>query len=55
MVKIIYRAKRKRITKQIRVDSYIHQKLLKKAVEDNRTIAKTVEKICLWYFNNELK
>lgn len=56
MIKIISRGKKlKRITKHIRVAVYIHQKLLKKAREENRTLAKTAEKICLWYFNNEIK
>jgi len=55
-VRIIRRGKKlKRITKQARISVYIHQKLLRKAREENRTLAKTLEKICLWYFNNEIQ
>lgn len=45
----------RQVTKQIRVALYIHQKLLKKARSENRTLSKMVEKICLQYFNNEIK
>lgn len=45
----------KRITKQVRVALYVHGKLLSKARQEKRTVSKMVEKICLWYFNNEIK
>lgn len=52
MVIIITRkAKNKRETKQIRIVSDLHEKLLFKANEENLTLSKTIEKICRQYFS----
>ena len=52
VIKIIRRAKRQRVTKQIRVVTDIHEKLLAEATEKQLTLSKMVERICRQYFNN---
>lgn len=55
MIKIIRRASKRRITKQIRIVADIHEKLLELAQKKNLTLSKTIEKICRQYFYNEIK
>jgi len=55
MVKIICHAKRRRITKQIRIVVDLHEKLSELSQKKNFTLSKTIEKICRQYFNNEIR
>lgn len=54
-IRLIRRAKRKRITKQVRVVTDLHEKLSKKAKEQHLTLSKMLEKICHQYFTTVIE
>lgn len=51
-IRIIRKARRKRVTKQIRLIKELYEKVSEQAVGEGKTLSKTIEHICRWFFKN---